>query len=188
MLYSGNKKWNVKDFIGKVQEKLEGYQEIEVAKYNIVDVNDYNEEELLKEESFLSKMMLIEKTRNTKDVSYYLDKIADEINEKEDIYSKEQRELLITIIELVLNTKLNEEEMKKIIKKLKGGSREMLAEENKRIFADGKKEGKKIGERSGAKKEKIEIAKKLLKNKISLEIIMEATELTEKEIKKIRNI
>ncbi len=63
VLYSGRKKWNVEDNIEKVQEKIDGSNMQVLAKYNLVDVNNFSVEELLKEESFISKAMLIEKTR-----------------------------------------------------------------------------------------------------------------------------
>ena len=43
------------------------------------------------------------------------------------------------------------------------------------------------GKREGKQEEKTEIAKNLLKEKVSLEIIMKATGLTKEEIEKIRN-
>ena len=46
-------------------------------------------------------------------------------------------------------------------------------------------EGKKIGLAAGRKEEKIEIAKKLLEQKIDIEIICNATGLTKEEIKKL---
>ena len=49
------------------------------------------------------------------------------------------------------------------------------------------KDAREDGIAEGEKKEKIEIAKNLLKENIPLEIIMKATGLTEEEIEKIRN-
>ena len=39
VLYTGKQKWNVKKYIEEVQERLEGYEEIKLAKYDVVDVN-----------------------------------------------------------------------------------------------------------------------------------------------------
>lgn len=39
VLYSGRKKWNVEEYIEKVQEKIDGYNMQEFTKYNLVDVN-----------------------------------------------------------------------------------------------------------------------------------------------------
>ena len=177
VLYTGRKKWNVSNYIKEVQENLMGYEGVDFAKYNIVDINDYTEEELLQEENFLSKAMLIEKAKYTGNLVICLEKIVEEINIKKSVYTKEQRELLITIIELVLKRKLEDKESEKLIKSLKGEESQMLAvlemidEENKRIF------------RKGEKKGKIETAKKMLEKGIDIETVMEITGLKEKEIK-----
>lgn len=177
VLYTGRKKWNVSNYIKEVQENLMGYEGVDFAKYNIVDINNYTEEELLQEENFLSKAMLIEKAKYTGNLVICLEKIVEEINIKKSVYTKEQRELLITIIELVLKRKLEDKESEKLIKSLKGEESQMLAvlemidEENKRIF------------RKGEKKGKIETAKKMLEKGIDIETVMEITGLKEKEIK-----
>ena len=48
VLYSGRKKWDVEDYIANVQEKIDGSNMREFAKYNLVDVNNFSVEELLK--------------------------------------------------------------------------------------------------------------------------------------------
>lgn len=114
------------------------------------------------------------------------------LNMKQKVYTKEQKELLVTIIELTLKRKLEKEEVEKLIEKLKGGNSEMLAvlemidEENKRIFRNGKREGKREGKKEGKKEAKLETARKLLVAKIPVKIIMEATELSEEEINKLK--
>ena len=51
---------------------------------------------------------------------------------------------------------------------------------------EGKKEGKKEGRTEGRKSKQIEIAKKLINLKMSVEQIIEITELTEEEVKSIQ--
>lgn len=51
---------------------------------------------------------------------------------------------------------------------------EMIDEENKRIFRNGKKEAK------------LETAKKMLEENVSIEFIMRVTELSKKEINKLK--
>ena len=181
VLYSGRKKWNVEDYIEKVQEKIDGYNMQVLAKYNLVDVNNFNVEELLKEESFISKAMLIEKMRYTEELGGYLEKIVKEINNKKDIYTKEQKELLGTVIKLVLNKKLDRKEIEELINELKEDDEDMLAvlemieEENKRLLRQGRKEGKR------------EIARKMLAKNMPLSLIVEIVGLKEKEIEKLKN-
>ena len=54
-------------------------------------------------------------------------------------------------------------------------------------LAIGKAEGKTIGIEEGRREQQIEIAKKLLKNKVDIEIIIKSTGLTKDEIKNIDN-
>lgn len=170
-----------------MQENLEGYTILEFARYNVVDINNYTEEELLQEESFLSKALLIEKARYSNSLTANLEKIVQEINTKKQIYTNEQRELLITIINLALRTKLDEQEAEKLIKELKEGEKpmlavlEMLEEENKKIFRDGRKEG----EKRGRKQANLQNAKRMIEKGIDIKTIMEITELKEAEVKKL---
>ena len=183
VLYTGRRKWNAKTYIKEVQENLKGYKGIEFARYNLVDVNDYSEEELLKEKSFISKAMLIEKSRYTNSLSKNLEKIIEEMN-KEKSYTKYQKNLLITIINLTLREKLDEKEVIEMIRKLReGGGDNMLAvldmirEENERLIAR--------GERKGIKKSKKEIAKNMIKRGTDIEFIKDVTGLTNEEIEKL---
>ena len=195
VLYTGKGKWNAKVYYKEMQETLQGYEMQEIGKYNLVDVNDYTEEELLKEESFISKAMLLEKLRDTTKLEENVEKIITEMNQKEKVYDKEQRELLITIIEKILSKKMEEKTVKEMIEKLEKGGDNMLAveemviEENKRLIAkgrrDGKKEGKIIGIEEGRKNEKVQIAKNMLKRGMDIETIAEITGLSEEKIKKL---
>lgn len=49
-----------------------------------------------------------------------------------------------------------------------------------------KREGKTEGQREGQRAEKIEVARKMLEKKKTIEEIMEITELTRKEIEKLK--
>ena len=132
--------------------------------------------------------MLIEKTRYTEDLSEYLEKIVKEINNKKDIYTKEQKEFFITIMKLVLKKKLDEEEIKKLTNKLREGDGQMLAvletleEENKRLLRQGRKEGRKLG----VNQRNIEIVKNMLREKLDIEFISKITGLKKEEIEKMK--
>ena len=118
VLYAGRKKWDAKTYIGEVQEQLEGYKEIEFARYNIIDINNIKNQELLKEESLLSKIMLLEKAKNNDELIKCLNEVSKEINNNQ-FYLDNQKEILIIIIDLVLRKKLGKEKAEEIIKELK---------------------------------------------------------------------
>ncbi len=188
VLYTGKKKWNSKASFKEIQEILEGYEGIQIGTYNIVDVNDYTEEELLKEDSFLTKAMLIEKAVHSKNLEEYLKKIVEVINRQDGIYTKEQKELLKTIMTLVLGTKLDDNLKQELIKELNEREEknmlavlDMLEKENKKLLRQGRIQGRIQGRKEGIK----ETAKKMLQKKIDVETVMEITGLTEREIIKI---
>ena len=163
VLYTGNKKWNAKLDLRKLQLKWKNYEGQEFSRYNILDINEFKNEELLQEDSLISKIMIIVKSKTTRELEENLEKIIDIINKKEKIYNKEQKEFLITIIQLVLQKKISNSKTKELLEKLKsGGDEKMLAvldmidRENRRIRLEGKREGKNEGKIEG----KIEVAKK----------------------------
>ena len=64
VLYTGKQKWNANKYLEKSQEKIQGLN-IKIGNYSLVDINNYTEKELLEDNTFISKMMLIEKSKNT---------------------------------------------------------------------------------------------------------------------------
>ena len=60
MLYTGNRKWNAAEYLQKSQETLGNIKE-DVGKYNLIDVNNLTEKELLEDDTFITKMLLNEK-------------------------------------------------------------------------------------------------------------------------------
>ena len=181
VLYTGRKKWNANKYIKESQEILKGYKEIEFAKYNLVDVNDYKDDDLLKEPSFLSKAMLIEKTRQVDELLKTLEQIIEEMNIKTSIYSKEQKDLLIQIITLLLSRKFGKEKVEELTKKLKKkGGGNMLA-----VVEMVEKETEMLIEK-GIKQEKTEIVKRMLEENIEIELIEKITGLSKEYIEKIK--
>ena len=75
VLYTGNKKWNAKKYLEENQEKIEGIEN-GLGNYNLIDINELTEKELLEDNSFISKMMLIEKSKNTENIVEILEKIV----------------------------------------------------------------------------------------------------------------
>ena len=136
VIYTGRRRWKAKRYIKEIQEKIEEEEEVKEERkiekgrlgyYELIDINTYTKEELMKEESILSKVMLIEKERNTEDLL----KIIKEINEK--VKEKEGKEVIYDMMYLALRKKIEEKELNKIMEKLiKEGSDYMLAVEERR--------------------------------------------------------
>ena len=71
---------------------------IKFGNYNLVDINEFSEEELLEDDTLISKMMLIEKTKDTEDMIKILEKVIDNIKD-------EDKETLKRIIKMIIEKK-----------------------------------------------------------------------------------
>ena len=175
VLYTGNKKWNAKKYFEENQEKIE---EIEngLGNYNLIDINELTEKELLEDNSFISKMMLIEKSKNTENIVEILEKIVK-------ITKEEDKDTLRRIISIILEEKIGITKAKELIEKMEGDEGNMLAvvdmirRENQMYIEIGKKEGE--------LKEKIKIVTNMLKEKFNIETIQKITGINKEEIEKI---
>lgn len=182
VLYTGSKKWNANTYIGEMQENLEGYEQKEFARFKVIDINNYNKDELLKEKSINSKLILLEKAENKEILVKYLEDISEEVSNNK-FYDKKQKETLITIIELVFKRKIGKEKTEEIINKLKGGEENMLAvvemleKDDRRIRREGIKDG--------IKKQTIKMIKKLKELNYPEEEIQKIMELSKEEIKNL---
>ena len=172
VLYTGKRKWNAKTYINEIQEQFEDFEDLAFSKYNVIDINNIAEEKLLKDNNYLSKIMLLEKYRGN-ELSLYLNKIVQEIKLNEEYYNTEGKDVLIILIEQILAIEIGEEKAKEIVKILKGGNKDMLNciesayRENRVLYNNGVKAGIKTGIKTGLEKglltAKIEIVKELLK-------------------------
>lgn len=109
-----------------------------------------------------------------------------------DIYNNEIEEIFISIINLILNRKIGNKKSQELIKRLKGDDGEMLAvldmidRENMKIYKKGRTEGKKEGKKEGKIEALIDVAKKMINEKLSIEKIIEITGLNKEEIEKLK--
>ena len=186
VLYTGEKKWNVKTYIREVQVEMPGYKNKEFGRYILVDVNKYKEEELLREEEALPKVVLLERSKN-------IEETYEKINQRKmDEYVEE------IIKEYTCNVAkrlLSDEAVEKIREKYKrvGGGKSMLVDYLIRAKEEGRADGIKTGKADGIKAGKIigikegtiKIAKKLKMKKMSTKEIKEITGLNEADIEKL---
>ena len=73
VLYTGKRKWNIENN-AKANQYL--FKEINVIDggFNLIDINDFGEEELLKDDIFITKMMLVEKCKDETEIIKTLEK------------------------------------------------------------------------------------------------------------------
>ena len=128
--------------------------------------------------------MLIERKKDDENIIEYLERTVN-ILLYDNVYTQEQRNFLIVMLDLILRRKINNDEMtNKLIEKLKNKEeKEMLAildaidEENERILQQ--------GIQKGIRENKINNAQKMKKANLDIKLIMEITGLSKKEIEKL---
>ena len=144
---------------------------------------------LLEDDTFITKMLLIEKSKNTEETVETLEKVIERTKE-------EDKDILIRIIKIVFKEKLGDDEVERLVNKIEEGREkevlavvDMIRRENQMYIdmgrKEGKKEGKIEGKIEGIKEKSIEIAKKLLSKNTSKKEISEITGLDETEIDRI---
>ena len=203
LLYTGKEGWRkeTEDNNNKFQEKrtLESWTKQEYTKYKLVEASKMSEEELLKENTLLSKILLIEKAESTEEMMEMYSKI---MNQNLSITTIEKIENYIIII-LSQFLKKDKKELEKVLKNFEGRKNtmmhieEVLIRERKKDRAEARAEGLAEGRKEGrvqaraeakreARAEKIKMIKKMLLNKEQDNKIKEYADVSSKELDKIK--
>lgn len=173
VIYTGRGKWDVEKYIEECQEKLSEAESVKLGEYHVVDANDYTNEELEKDKLFLYKALLLEKLRTKEKIG---EKIAQFVEKETE---KNNRDMLKKTIICYLGEDFNPKEKEELLKKLEeGGEKDMFSEvirrDNEKLRQEGRREGIKV------------IILKMLKNKMSEEMIKQMTEISQEELEDIK--
>ncbi len=203
VLYTGKRKWNAKKYLEECQIKLKGVEGATFASYNLIDINNFTEEELWKENNFLSKMLLLEKVEEEGEIEEYLSRI-----EKENLSSKEIH-IIVQMMCGSLDRKIGQKAIKEFIEKMKnkkgGNNMGLTALERywdnlidkkleqgmkqgiKQGMERGMERGMEQGMKQGMEKSRNTIVLRMLKNKMDETTIKLMTEITQEELEEIKN-
>ncbi len=194
VLYTGNKRWDAPLTISENQESGYGFKKLNYPKYNLIDINNYTKQELLEQNSGISKIMLFEKLKTKKEI----EEIIKELLKKK--ITEEERKTINQIFKYsnLIKKLLNQEELEKYKKILEGGEKETMENFEKFIVellenkirevrrireAEGKALTRGIAE--GKAEGILQVAKKMLKKNMEIEQIKELTGLTRRRNRKI---
>lgn len=179
VLYNGKAIWDVptrfRDIV--LNEELFGDNIIDF-KYNLFDVNNkYSKEELIKNKNITSAIFLLDQKVEPKE---FLDRIMaialffDSLNEKE-----------IQVLKHWIENSVEDRLAKEAVKILVSSKEEVknMVASNAFILTEMEKRAEEIGE----KKKSIEIARKMLQNNMSIDVIKEWTGLSDKDINSIKD-
>lgn len=121
-------------------------------------------------------MLLLEKLKTGEEIYKMLNTAIEKENDERN------KAILKRIIVFILGEKLNSEDKEELLKKLEGGEKDMVLEvirkENENLIKKGKQEGIKV--------EKMSIVMRMIKNKMDENTIKLMTEITQKELDKIK--
>ena len=192
VLYTGKTKWKIEN---ETIEKQQFFKEVKLidGEFNLIDINDFSKKELLEDDIFITKMMLVEKCKDEIEMVQALEKIENKIKE-------EDKSTFRRIVKEIWSLRIGTENANKILEKIEEGSgnmmavMEMLLAENEKYINIGRQEGMQKGRLEGRQegrleggKQKIkEIVQKMLAENFTKEMIMKITGLKKEEIEEIK--
>ena len=184
VLYTGKIKWKIEN---ETIEKQQFFKEVKLidGEFNLIDINDFNKKELLEDDIFITKMMLVEKCKDEIEMVQALEKIENKIKE-------EDKSTFRRIVKEIWSLRIGTENANKILEKIEEGSgnmmavMEMLLAENEKYINIGRQEGRQEGRLEGGKQKIKEIVQKMLAENFTKEMIMKITGLKKEEIEEIK--
>lgn len=104
VLYTGNQKWTASTSFSKIEIQYEDIEGKNIdAKYKLIDINEYEEEELLNEKTLLASVMILENCKNNEEAINVLRNII------KNLIDDEQKEKLKRIV-MYLYNEINEKD------------------------------------------------------------------------------
>jgi len=182
VIYTGDKQWDVENYITDCQETIEGVKHLNLGEYIVIDANDFKNEELEQDDFFFSKMLLLEKLKTQEDIILTLDKMTQ--TEKD----KNNRDILKRVIAFIMKDKLSEEETKELLEKLESEGKDMVMEVLQKESERQRRLGERKGRREGRLEGRLDIFKNMLKRNMKVDQIQEITGITKEELEKIQKI
>ena len=196
VLYTGKTKWKIEN---EAIEKQQFFKEVKLidGEFNLIDINDFSKKELLEDDIFITKMMLVEKCKDEIEMVQALEKIENKIKE-------EDKSTFRRIVKEIWSLRIGTENANKILEKIEEGSgnmmavMEMLLAENEKYInigrqegmkkgrLEGRQEGRQEGRLEGGKQKIKEIVQKMLAENFTKEMIMKITGLKKEEIEEIK--
>ncbi len=183
VIYTGLQKWKANMNFANKQYQTLNYKRYEINfEYNLIDINDYTSKELLKNESLLSSIMVIEKCRKPKELEEQMEKIIKIIKHPK------EKEKMSEIIQYIVSKKIGKEKANKLIQKLNRNEEVDGMSPLQKMFLDIERKAKRKGESEGEEREKQRAIRKMLEYGETEEKIMKYTGASKKQIEEMKVI
>ena len=218
VLYTNtNTTWNASKNIVDMQPVLNGYTNLGLGTYDVLDINNFETKELMNHELFLYRILSIEKAKNIEELSnilLYLLKNEKDKNHKDflmDIiqyiyktvleddnfyqyFYEEGDDADMGVIEMVLKEKndlialgLQQGRQSGIEEGRKVGLLEGIAEGRQKGIAEGRQKGIAEGKKKGLSEGIENITIEMIKQNLDDSLIMKITKISAKTLEKIKN-
>ncbi len=179
VIYTRKGNWNAKLHLHSIQD--ERFKNVNLQKYNLIDINKYEKETLIDSNYLIDKMFLIQRSEGQEEMKKTIIQAVETTKDEKD------KEKLIRIVKLTLMKQINKDELEEIIKSKKGEV-EVMEEVIERLKRDAIKEGLKEGLKQGLKEGVSSIIKNMLQKGIEVNEIKELTGVSKKEIEQIKQL
>lgn len=180
VIYTGMEKWKIPK---KINEKQTGNYVLENYKidleYNLIEIQKLSTKFLLQKRSLFGYGMILEKARNRQELKENLVLI---VNHMKDV---KQRKEIKNMVLYLLKDSMEEGMLEKIKSKVKKGEEENMSSLYERLVNEFRENIKKEKE-EGRMEALREITKKLIKNHVSDQIIMESAQITKEELEEYK--
>ena len=183
VLYNGSQQWDAVIEFKDLINQADTFQDYLVNfRYILVDVDNYNKEELLEISNSISLILMMDQTIVSKDKKVLIQRLHELMNTKDKLPA-EKLEQLYEWLKEVLFGRFPVEEGIKIIQSMKEGRSMTYAIE--RLFDDIERKSREEGRLQERKTLSINIAKNMLENNEPIEKIIMYTKLSKDEIKEL---
>lgn len=187
VLYTGERKWNAAFTITEKQKESYGFPIQEYPRYNLIDINNYEEERFIQENTRLSKAMLFEKVKSKEEIV----RVVNKLFEKALTQKEKQYLIIILMYSNLINSKFTKEEIEEYQNKLKGGgtvakAEKFFAELLDDKFTEMQEKGMAKGLAQGIAQGIAQAVKGMISIKMKDEDIKKATNISDKELEKIK--
>ena len=129
VIYTGHQKWNAKTNFKEMQYKSIKYEKYKLdLEYNLITIQDYTFQELIEKKNLFASIMMIEKCNTAKEIENITNKIIEIIEEKE------EKEILVEIINQIIGPIVGKEKMDEMLEKLYGKEEHGMSPVTKLFF------------------------------------------------------
>ncbi len=180
VIYTGTQKWTVATNFSDTQKVEEKYKKYTIKlQYQLIDINEYKKEDLMKINTKISSMMILEKCRNSEELKRTIIELGK---------TNERVEWLKELIEYVFQDILGEDK-EEILEKFERKEENNMEDLVERIKTYEERKEKRLIRR-GRIEGKVETITNMIKNMLKLnqdeEFIMKCTNAKKEDIEKAR--